>query len=150
MVNVKVIDVKLFFFIKSKPQTENIAMQRITTRRRQINRVRHHQESQKRISAMIILNGLNFLLLRTPSLASSFYGFIYRYDSETKQHYTDLYSYYVCRSLRFCNALSDTFFLFYLISILVQFFIFYKLDKNFKKSFLLLYNQFKERIRLNV
>ena len=90
---------------------------------------------KKRISSVIFLNGLNFLALRTPILVVSFYGFVYRYDKSGCTHLPLFISYRVCRTLRFCNVLMDVSFSPFVISFFVQFFIFYKLDKNFKKSF---------------
>ena len=53
----------------------------------------------------------------------------------TNQNLPNLFAYYIFRTQHFCNLLGDVGFLFYLLSILLQFFIFNKLDKNFKICF---------------
>ena len=66
-----------------------------------MRRKKKRQESKKRISSMILLNGLNFLILRTPVLVVSFYGFFYRYDKSSGAPFPDFISYHVCRTFRF-------------------------------------------------
>lgn len=123
------IDILLFYFIKKKSQS--IAIIKHSKAAKKIK----NNSSQRRLSAMIILNGINFLFLRTPSLILSFYGFIFRYDRNLKEHLPNLFSYYVCRTLKFCNLMVDVSFLFYLLSFIVQFLVFFKLDTNWKKIF---------------
>ena len=48
------------------------------TQRLKYKKKRKLKESQNRIRLMIILNGLNYFLLRTPLLIVGFYGYIYR------------------------------------------------------------------------
>ncbi len=83
---------------------------------------------------MIILNGINFLIFRLPMAVLSFYGFIFRYDYQEKVHKPDLTMYLICRYFKFCRSLNEFFYFIYLNSFIIQFFIFYKLDKNFKKG----------------
>ena len=54
---------------------------------------------------------------------------------QLNQNLPNLFAYYIYRTQHFCNLLGDVDFLFYLLSILLQFFIFNKLDKNFKICF---------------
>ena len=49
-------------------------------------------KSHDRISIMIILNGINFLLLRFPLAVLSFYGFVFRYNREIGKYVPDLIS----------------------------------------------------------
>jgi hypothetical protein len=90
---------------------------------------------KNRMTLIIILNGFNFILFRLPLAIISFYGFVFRYDNEENKHKPNLTMYIVCRYFRFCKSLNEFFYFIYLNSIILQFFIFYKLDKNFKKSF---------------
>jgi len=124
-----IFDVLLLIFIKNQNKT-------------QISReVRKQKSAEKRLIVMIILNGINFLIFRLPSLIVSFYGIIYRYDHEKKKHLPNFISYYVCRNMKFCIIITDIFHFFYLLSFVFHFAILYKLDKNFKKS---LKNLFKK------
>lgn len=94
--------------------------------------------SKDRISQMIILNGVNYLLFKMPSALISFYGFFYRsllsyrFDKREMKHVPNLIDYIIFKKFRFCEGLSDIFFFFYLNSLIFQFLIFYNLDKNFK------------------
>ena len=55
----------------------------------------------------------------------------------------NLNAYLICRYYRFCLSLEDFFFLFYLNSFIIQFIIFYRLDKNFKENFKFLLQRIK-------
>jgi len=101
---------------------------------------------KKRLTKMIILNGFNFLIFRLPSAVVSFYGFYFRYNNQTNRYEPNLNVYIICRYYRFCLSLEDTFFLFYLNSYIIQFFIFYRLDKNFKENFIFLLKILKKFI----
>jgi len=103
-------------------------------------KLKNIKSTKTKIISMIILNGFNFFLFRTPTLVVGFYGFFFRYDSKTNQHLPNLYAYFICRTQNFCNLLGDTAFFFYLISIILQFFIFFKLDNNFRICFKNIYN----------
>ena len=102
------------------------------------NNLEMKKKSKSRLKAMIILNGINFLLLRFPLSIIDFYSLIFRLDENSKEDLKfkpDLISFIVCRALLFCEDLKNFFISLYLISITVQFFIFYKLDKNFQIGF---------------
>ena len=105
------------------------------------------ESSQKRISQMILFNGLNFIFLRFPFSMISFYGFMYRYDNTTKEYKPDLVSYIICKRFRFCLTLEEVFYSIYLISYLVHFLIFLKLDKNFRESFKIIRQKCTEKMR---
>ena len=53
---------------------------------------------------------------------------------QEKVHKPDLIMYLICRYFKFCRSLNGFFYFIYLNSFIIQFFIFYKLDKNFKKG----------------
>ena len=101
---------------------------------------------KKRLTKMIILNGFNFLIFRFPLAVVSFYGFYFRFNNQTNKYEPNLNTYIICRYYRFCLSLEDIFFLFYLNSYVIQFFIFYKLDKNFKENFIFLLKRLKKFI----
>ena len=86
---------------------------------------------------MIILNGINFLILRLPLAVLSFYSFIFRFNRQLRKHEPNLASYIVCKRFRFCKNMENIFYFVYLNSFLFQFLIFYKLDTNFKDNFLI-------------
>ena len=105
--------------------------------------------SNKRITGLIIFNGINFFILRFPLSLVSFYGLIYRYhigsDSSKRLIYEpNVEGYIICRVFRFCDVLEDFFLLIYLNSFIFQFFILLKFDKNFQESF----QDFKFRIAI--
>jgi hypothetical protein len=89
---------------------------------------------KNRITFMIVLNGINFLIFRLPLAVWSFYGFIFRFDNQAKKYKPNMILYIVCRYFRFCSSLKEFFYFIYLNSFIIQFFIFYKVDKNFKAS----------------
>ena len=98
-----------------------------------LNRIKENAiKTSYRISRMIIFNQLNFVLLRFQLAILSFYGFIFKYDTELKIHSPDLFSYIICKNKKFCISVGEIFVCFYLTSFLIQFLTFYKLDKNFK------------------
>jgi len=135
------IDFKLYLFIKNKPK---IASNLILNNKLQvIKKKRKETESQKRISSMIILNGLNSFLLRTPFSIFSLYGFIFRNENSSEQYFPSFYAYTICRTEQLCNSLISLTYFFYLLSFVFQFFIFFKLDKNFKESF----NEFYKKLK---
>jgi hypothetical protein len=74
------------------------------------------------------------LLFRPPTALITFYGLIYYFDQTDRQFKPNLIGYIICRYYRFCNSLAELAHLFYLVSILIQFFIIYKLDKNFNDA----------------
>ena len=90
--------------------------------------------SKKRIIKMIILNVINFFFLKLPLVLMDFAGLFFNLDNQ-KQYKPDLVSYLICRGLiGFCDSLKAVFICFYLFSYLIQFFVFYKLDSNFKHA----------------
>jgi len=86
-------------------------------------------------------------MFRSPSIVLSFYGFIYRYDNIANYHLPIAYDYIICRRNHFCKIIAEIAFFFYLISIIYQYFIFLKSDKNFKTT---CDNIFKKKSLLNL
>ena len=109
--------------------------------KRHMNLKRQSRKSINRITSVIILNGFNFLVLRFPSAAISFYGLIYYYDRTEKKYSPSVFGYIVCREIKFCPRLVEFFQSFCYLSFIVQFFILLKLDKNFTEGF----EQFKKK-----
>jgi len=99
-----------------------------TKRKKKTNSVKN------KMTLIIILNGFNFIFFRLPLAILSFYGFFIRYDIEENKFKPNLIMYIICRFFKFCISLNSFFYFFYLNSFILQFFIFYNLDKNFKKS----------------
>jgi len=142
------IDFKLYLFIKNKPRIAtnyslNNFLQIIKKKRKEV-------ESHKRISSMIILNGCNTFLLRLPYSIFALHGFIIRYDLESQKFFPNHYWYSICRQGQFCNSLVSICFFLYLLSFIFQFFIFFKLDKNFKESFNDFYEKFKKKFNFKI
>lgn len=132
LVNV-IIDVYLYKFILKKSNI--LSLKSFSNEQSRLREFERNKNTLRRIVSMIILNGLNFLIFRSPLIIIGFYGFVFRYDHKTGRHYPNLYSYNICRSRRFCNLLIDLAFCFEMISFFVQFWLFYLLDKNFKNAF---------------
>lgn len=98
------------------------------------NSIKMKQCSKSRIVKMIILNGINFLVLRLPLSLIDFYSLIYNVDRSKNQFYPSLNGYIVCRTFLFCESLQRIFHFLYLISFIIQFYIFFKLDGIFKEN----------------
>ena len=136
-----VIDMMLLVFIKKKIKSNqnlihlNVSLE-IMSRIQRVKQKRKSKKSKNRISQMIILNGINFLIFRLPLALLSFYGFFFKYNRETKSHEPSPISYIICKEKMFCASLQEIFMCFHLFSFWFQFFIFYKLDLNFKSSLL--------------
>ncbi len=130
-----IFDILLFIFIKKSMNKKKEILDLVVSNVNATKKLKENKSTKKRMSKMIILNGLNFFIFRSPSLVLSFYGFIYRYDEKTNQHLPNVYDYIVCRTQHFCNILTEIAFSLYLISFIIQFFIFFKSDKNFKISY---------------
>ena len=142
------IDFVLLIFVRKKMQ-KKVELTTMSTFVASLNlvvlatvRIKNNNDTKKRINklknritTMIILNGLNFLVLRFPLALLSFYGFIFRFDNQEHQHKPNTYLYIICRYYKFCTSLEEIFYFIYLNSYIIQFFIFLKLDKNFKESF---------------
>ncbi len=95
------------------------------------------KKSKSKIRTMIILNGLNFFILRFPLLLIDVYGLFFslNYKGKNEIKYSpDLNSYLICRTFGFCHSLKSIFYFFYLLSFLFQFFLFLKFDSNFYES----------------
>jgi len=102
------------------------------------------KNSKSRLISMVILNGINFLLLRFPLAIIDFYSLIFRLDKNATGYMKfkpDLFSFTVCRVMLICEDLKNIFITLYLISFFVQFFIFYKLDKNFQTGLTALFKR---------
>ena len=91
-----------------------------------------------RMTSMIILTGFNFLMLKFPLAIIDLYGLVFRFENDgfSTRYEPNLYFYLVCRTFRLCESVYEIFYFFHLFSYIVQFFVFYKLDKNFKESFI--------------
>jgi hypothetical protein len=112
-------------------------------------KMRQIKNSENRISAIIVLNGINFLVFKLPSALIGMYGFVYVYDQTNKIYKPNLIDYIVCRHFKFCECVAELTHLFYLLSYLNQFFIFYKLDKNFNDNFKCLVLRIKQNFSYN-
>ena len=133
-----IIDLKLLSFIKTQiAKRSNIVAQQIEN-----NISNKANSTKKRITTMIILNGLNCLILRFPSAFANFYGFIFRYDKKDKIFKPNISGYIVCRGFKICPSLQEILYFLYLLSLILQFLIFLKFDKIFHKG----YNEIKENI----
>jgi hypothetical protein len=135
------VDCLLLTFIKNKlKQKQNLLSSRaiISVNLNSIRQVKLNKKKNQpkdRITQMIILNGVNFLILRLPIAILSFYGFVFRYTQDKTKAEPNIFSYIICKEKKLCTSLHEVFLCFYLISFIFQFFIFYKLDTNFKLSF---------------
>jgi hypothetical protein len=103
--------------------------------------------SNRRITGMIVFNGINFLLFKLPYSLISFYGLVFSYDYDSPNGKSffkpNVASYMICRAFYFCDTLEYFFFLVHLNSFVVQFFILFIFDKNFRES----YKQFKSSVK---
>ena len=134
-----IIDFKLLSFIK----IQNVRRLQLTIRTNvNSEETNQYDSTTNRLTVMIILNGLNCFLLRFPSAFASFYGFIFRFDIADKIFKPNIPSYIVCRGFHFCPSLQEILYFLYLFSLFLQFFIFLKFDKIFRKG----YNEIKENI----
>jgi hypothetical protein len=150
-----IIDIVLFNFVKKKMKMRktlthaNLVLSLVVNTSNSVQKKKQNKKPTKshdRISTMIILNGINFLLLRFPIALLSFYGFVFRYNKQANRYQPDLASYIICKKTLFCQSLQELFICFYLISFILQFFIFFGLDTNFKESILhLKKNIFKKK-----
>jgi hypothetical protein len=123
-----VIDLLLFSFVRK----QNKKKKRLTPNPN-VN-MNKKDEASKRISQTIILNGINFILFRFPIAFIGFYGLVFHLSSETWTYEPSVASYLVCQTFRFCESVEKFLVNTFMFSFLIQFFIFYKLDKNFKAS----------------
>lgn len=129
----------LFFLIVKKQMKKkiNLVFLSLTGNQKtkiQEKKIRQANKTYNRIASVIILNGFNFILLRLPSALFSFYGFIYIYDRTDMKYKPNIASYILCRKFHLCKTLAELLQTLYLISYLLQFFIFFLLDRNFRES----------------
>jgi len=136
-----IIDLKLLSFIKIQNSTKNTIIRLIIINNNNSNNNKKQVNSTtNRLTGMIFLNGINCFLLRFPSAFANFYGFIFRYDKSDKMFKPNIPGYIVCRHFKICPNLQEILYFFYLISVFLQFFIFFKFDKLFRKG----YNEIKK------
>jgi hypothetical protein len=139
-----IIDLRLLSFIKIQ-NSKKITIIRLITANTANNKA---ISTTNRLTVMIILNGLNCFLLRFPSAFASFYGFIFRFDIADKIFKPNIPSYIVCRGFKICPSLQEILYFLYLISLFLQFFIFLKFDKIFRKGFNEIKTNFFKKIRI--
>jgi len=125
------IDLKLLSFIK----TQNKKRLELTRRVSSANETNQSDSLTNRLTGMIVLNGINCFVFRFPSAFASFYGFIFRFDKSDKMFKPNIPSYIVCRGFHFCANLQEILYFLYLFSLFLQFFIFLKFDKIFRKGY---------------
>ena len=131
-----VLDAALIVFIRKK------TIRRIRTIN--VENINNSKISSKgRLKAMIILNSVNFIILRMPLVISDFYGLFIStsVESVSFQFLPSLNIYYVCKLFRFCDSLQEAFYSCYVLSFFFQFLIFLKLDNNFSTSFKIIFNK---------
>jgi hypothetical protein len=132
-----IIDLKLLSFIKTQNSKRSKIVAQVVN-----NNTNQADSTSNRLTFMIILNGLNCFILRFPSAFANLYGFIFRYDKTDKIFKPNISGYIVCRGFKICSSLQEILYFLFLISLLIQFFIFLKFDKIFHKG----YNEIKENI----
>jgi hypothetical protein len=108
-------------------------MQQIT-KRRMLNLKRQIKNTENRMTNLVVFNGLNFLIFKLPLALISLYSLIYVYNQTNYVYEPSLVGYLICRYFKFFESLAELANLFYLFSIINQFFLFYKLDKNFNTN----------------
>ncbi len=118
-----VIDILLIKFIQNSIENPVTSSNRISKK-----------NTKRRISNMIILNVINFFFLKLPLALMDFIGLFFNINNH--KYNPNLVGYLICRGLiGLCDSLKGIFIFFYLCSYLIQFFVFYKLDLNFKNVF---------------
>ena len=147
------INIVLFIFVKRKMELKrsllhsNTVMNLIMmSKMKRKKMLRNTTKSKDRISQMVVLNGINFLAFKLPLALLSFYGFVFRYNKDTKTYDPSLISYLICKEKRYCASLQEIFVCFYFISFFFQFFTFSRLDSNFKLCF----NNLKKKFSFQV
>jgi hypothetical protein len=139
-----VVDLMLFISVKKKMKDKR----QITINSN--NEISNKLSTENRISRMIILNSINYFVFRFPIALLSLYIFIFRYDTKKQIHLPNMISYLICKKYHVCQSLGFVFYFFYLISYLIQFLIFFKLDKNFKESYLNIKNTLKNKFTIQI
>jgi hypothetical protein len=143
IIAITTIDILLFRLVKKQLAAKHLLLTQSNVTQQSNEKL----TAEQRISRMIILNGINYFIFRLPLAIVNFYGFFFRYDE--KQIYPNLISYIVCRKYKFCKNLTQFLYFIYLISYFFQFFIFYKLDKNFHESAVNIKNKIKKIFKKN-
>jgi len=147
------VDSTLFLFVKKQiKKRETLTTPRVDTITTiAIAPIRTHQSNnlkespKKRILWIIILTLFNYILMRLPQAILSFYGFIFRYDKKTSVFEPNTAAFILCKHFKLCEAFENMLYSLFLLSFLVQFIIFYKLDKNFKLSLAHIWKKLKKR-----
>jgi hypothetical protein len=145
-----IIDLALLKFITIQMRKKEAITELVDIQMTQLKRLklkRQKKNSKKRLSSLIIINGINFLLFKLPSSLVNLYSFIYYFDQTNNIYKPNIFNYTICRYFNFCESVAELAHFFYLLSYLIQFFIFYKLDKNFHQHFLALVFKVKKKIR---
>ena len=143
-----IIDLKLLSFIKIQNAKKATITSNILNNNNNNNRNKV-DSTTNRLTSMIVLNGLNCFILRFPSALTNMYGFIFRFNKSSKQFEPTLSGYIICRRYQFCLNLQEILYFFYLISLLIQFFIFFKFDKIFHKGYNEIKLNFLKRFKKN-
>ena len=147
IVLVFIIDLALLKFVTLQMRRKATITEIQMSESRKLKLKRQKKSTQKRISSLIILNGINFLLFKLPSSLVNLYSFIFYFDKTNNIYKPNIFSYTICRYFNFCENVAELAHLFYLLSYLIQFFIFYKLDKNFHDQFLVLISKIKSKFK---
>ena len=145
------VDLKLFLFVKAKIKKNHevaheieltvmsrtlVGSDRLKHRILEMKRRKKDSILKNRITGIIILNGVSFILFRLPSVLLSFALLFFSFDQSTVNFKPSGFAYKFCVVFRFCDLLRELNLIFYLSSFLMQFFILFKLDKNLKTSIL--------------
>ncbi len=118
-----IIDLKLLSFIKIQNAKKTTITSNILNSKR--NKI---DSTTNRLTSMIVLNGLNCFILRFPNALTSMYGFIFRFSKSSKHFEPTISGYIICRNYHICHNLQEILYFFYLISLLLQFLIFFKFE----------------------
>jgi hypothetical protein len=142
-----IVDLKLLSFVKIQNAKKVTITSKILSNNN--NKRNKGDSTTNKITSMIILNGLNCFILRFPSALANMYGFIFRFDKYNKSFEPTISGYIVCRRHKICDNLQEILYFFYLISLLLQFFIFFKFDKIFHKGYNEIKTNFLKKIKKN-
>jgi hypothetical protein len=141
-----IIDLKLLSFIKYQNSKKiKIISQVVISNNNnnnssnKTNKKSSANSNTNRLTSMVIFNGLNCFILRFPIALTNMYGFIFRFDKSDKLFKPNVYGYIVCRGFKICSHLQDIFYFLYILSLLIQFLIFFHFDILFRKG----YNEIK-------
>jgi len=149
-----IIDISLLIFIiKKLKKKETMTVTNRCNKFKLYKKKRKMKNSENKMTSLIVLNGINFILFKLPSAIVNFYGLIYVHDKTNELFQPNVSSFVICRRFRFCENVSELAQIFYLLSFLIQFFIFVKLDQNFHDIFFdlnsRLFNKIEKLFRLN-